>query len=50
MSLNGYVCTICETAHTDSCDDCEVEFKREYKKGDTHTYYIHRNFIETPQR
>ena len=50
MDLENGVCTFCEQTYTDLCDDCRVEFKREYKKGDAHTYYIHRNFIEIPQR
>ena len=50
MDLENEVCAFCENTHTNSCDDCKVEFKREYKEGDNHTYYIHRNFIEIPQR
>ena len=50
MDLENEVCTFCENTYTDSCDDCKVEFEREYKEGYKHTYYIHRNFIEIPQR
>ena len=49
MDLEG-ICSFCQNTYTDLCDDCEVEFEREYKNDDAHTYYIHRNFIEIPQR
>lgn len=44
------VCALCEAKQTNSCNDRKVEFKREYKEGDNHTYHIHRNFIEDPQK
>ena len=44
------ICRYCQSKGTDQCDDCPVEFEREYKTDDKDTYYIHRNFTEAVSR
>ena len=50
MMCQDEICKLCLNDDTDYCDNCKTEFKDQCNVLPDPTYYIHRHFIEKPQR